>query len=105
MALTDYAIELADAWLPSFGFRLASPRQAERRGAHLSLYHQQAWQICQALIDRGVVPDYRTPDRLRLGFAALTTSFADVWDAFDRIRTLVVDGGHGSYPAEPSRVT
>jgi kynureninase len=105
-ALTSYLVELADAWLAPLGFRLASPRDAERRGAHVSLYHPQAWQVCQALIERGrVIPDFRTPDRLRLGLAALTTSFADVWDACDRLRRLVEAGAHLDYPAERARVT
>jgi kynureninase len=105
-ALTEYLIELADAWLTPLGFRLASPRDAARRGSHVSLYHPQAWQICQALIERGrVLPDFRTPDRLRLGLAALTTSFADVWDAMDRLRALVADAAHLGYPTDRSRVT
>src|SRR5262249_23572666 len=56
----------ADAWLAPLGFRLASPRDAERRGSHVTLHHPHAWQVCQALIDHQVIPDYRTPDRLRL---------------------------------------
>jgi kynureninase len=106
VALTSYLVELADAWLTPLGFRLASPRDAAQRGSHVSLYHPQAWQVCQALIERGrVIPDFRTPDRLRLGLAALTTSFTDVWDAADRLRTLVEAGEHLAYPAERARVT
>jgi kynureninase len=105
-ALTSYLVELADAWLAPLGFRVASPRDPDRRGSHVSLHHPQAWQVCQALIERGrVLPDFRTPDRLRLGLAALTTSFADVWDAMDRLRRLVEAGEHHAYPAERSRVT
>lgn len=106
MALTSYLVELADAWLAPLGFRLASPRDARLRGSHVSLHHPQAWQISQALINRAnVVPDYRTPDRLRLGPAPLTTRFVDVWDALDRLRTLVEAGEHLGYPTEHGRVT
>jgi kynureninase len=104
-ALTSYLVELADAWLEPLGFALASPRDAERRGSHVSLHHPQAWQVCQALIERRVIPDFRTPDRLRLGLAPLTTSFADVWDAADRLRTIVAAGDHLAYPATRARVT
>jgi len=105
-ALTSYLVELADAWLAPLGFVLASPRDAELRGSHVSLYHPQAWQVCQALIERGrVIPDFRTPDRLRLGLAPLTTSFVDVWNAVDRLRALVEAGEHLAYPAERARVT
>ncbi|CAN5846581.1 hypothetical protein BH18ACT7_BH18ACT7_16710 [soil metagenome] len=105
MALTSYLVELADAWLVPLGFRLASPREAERRGSHVTLYHSDAWRICRALIDRRVVPDFRTPDRLRLGPAPLTTSYAEVWDGLDRLRRLVEDGVHESYADSRSRVT
>jgi kynureninase len=105
MAMTSYLVELADAWLAPLGFRLASPRDPARRGAHISLEHPAAWQVCQALLDRGVVPDYRTPDRLRLGPAPLTTRFTEVHDAMAVIRDLVAAGTHRDYPEEIARVT
>ena len=104
-ALTDLAVALADAWPADSGVVLASPRDGGRRGSHVTFAHPQAWQLTQALIDRGVVPDYRTPDRVRLGLAPLYTRFVDVWDAMDRFRALLADGRWAAYPAEPSRVT
>lgn len=104
-ALTGYLIELADTWLAPLGFRLASPRDPARRGAHVTLHHRDAWQICQAMIDRGVVPDYRAPERLRLGPAPLYTRFTDVYDAMTRIRDLVATGDHDAYPVDRARVT
>jgi len=104
-ALTELVIALADEWLTGYGVTVASPRAAARRGSHVSLAHPQAWQLTQALIDRGVVPDFRTPDRLRLGPAPLYTRFVDVWDALDRLRALLADGAHEAYPTERARVT
>jgi kynureninase len=103
--MTALLIELADVWLTTHGVRVASPREAERRGSHVTLAHPQAWQLTQALIARGVVPDFRTPDRVRLGPAPLYTRFVDVWDAMDRLRTVLADGAHEEFPAEPARVT
>jgi kynureninase len=71
----------------------------------VSLHHPEAWQLCQALIDAGVVPDFRTPDRLRIGPAPLYTRYSDVWDGVDRLRAIAASGAHRAYPAEPSRVT
>jgi len=105
LALTSYLVELADDWLEPLGFRLASPRDPERRGSHVTLHHLEAWQACQALIDHQVVPDFRTPDRLRLGLSPLTTSYEDVWRALDLLRRLVTDGAHRNYPTVRSRVT
>jgi kynureninase len=105
-ALTSYLIDLADAWLTPLGFSVATPRDPARRGAHVSLQHEQAWPICQAYIDRSrVIPDFRSPDRLRLGPAPLTTRFVDVWEGLLRLRTLVENGEYESYATVHSRVT
>lgn len=103
--LTGYAQLLAEEWLRPLGVTIASPRQPSRRGAHLTLHHEQAWQVCQAMIARGVVPDFRTPDRLRLGFAPLTTSYDEVWRGLDHIRQIVRDGEHRAFPAARTAVT
>ena len=89
VALTGYLINLADAWLAPHGVTVASPRQDERRGAHVTLAHPEAWRISQALIADGVIGDYRTPDRLRLGPAPAFSRFTDVWDALDILRRIM----------------
>jgi kynureninase len=104
-ALTELVVRLADAWLAPHGVTVASPRDAARRGSHVSLQHPQAWQLTQALVDRGVVPDFRTPDRLRLGPAPLYTRFVDVWDAMDRLRDVVASRAYEAYDTAPGRVT
>src|SRR5215471_10052116 len=105
VALTRYLIQLADRWLEPHGFRLASPRADARRGSHVTLYHPHAWQVSQALVAAGVIGDYRTPDRLRLGPVPITTRFCDVWDALDRLRKVAADGTYADLPAERARVT
>jgi kynureninase len=104
-ALGELVVALADAWLAPHGVALASPRDPARRGAHVTLTHPSAWQLTQALVDRGVVPDFRTPDRVRLGPAPLYTRFVDVWDALDRLREVLASGAHEGYPTERARVT
>ena len=104
-ALTGYLIELADEWLTSLGFTVASPRDATRRGGHVSLGHDDAWQISQALIREKVVVDYRTPDRVRLGPVPITTRFTDVFDALERLRKIAADKSYTDIPARPSGVT
>jgi kynureninase len=103
--LTSYLLELADEWLRPLGFILASPRDPIRRGAHVSLRHDDAWQISQALIRDGVIGDYRTPDRLRLGPVPIYTTFTEVWSAVDRLRDIAATKSYADIPAEPSQVT
>ncbi|MBJ7453084.1 MAG: aminotransferase class V-fold PLP-dependent enzyme [Blastococcus sp.] len=104
-AMTDLVVALGDEWLVPAGATLASPREAVRRGSHITFAHPQAWQLTQALVDRSVVPDFRTPDRVRLGPAPLYTRFVDVWDAMDRFRAVLADRSYEAYPAERARVT
>ena len=104
-ALTALVVDLADQWLAGHGVRLASPRDPAGRGGHVTLAHPQAWQLTQALLERGVVPDFRTPDRVRLGPAPLYTRYVDVWDAMDRFREVLASGAHHRFPAQRARVT
>jgi kynureninase len=78
VALTEYAIALHDAWLAPLGFTLGSPREFGRRGSHVSVRRADARELTRALIDAGVIPDFRAPDSVRLGLSPLTTSFSDV---------------------------
>ncbi|HET7686226.1 MAG TPA: aminotransferase class V-fold PLP-dependent enzyme [Candidatus Limnocylindria bacterium] len=104
--LTALAIRLADAWLAPLGFEVATPRDPDRRGAHVALRHADAWRIDRALIERAnVVPDFRQPDVIRLGFSPLTTRFADVWDGLDRLRRLVERNEHLTVDVGGHRVT
>jgi kynureninase len=106
IALTELIIALHDEWLAPRGFRLASPRDAALRGSHVALAHPDGYRISQALIAHArVIPDFRPPDRIRLGPAPVTTRFVDVWDAMDRLRRVVVDGLHLSFDPSPARVT
>ena len=88
-ALGDYYIALMDERCVGRGFTLTSPRDAAQRGSHVSFAHANAWPICRALAARGVIGDFRAPDVLRMGFAPLYTSFADVWHAVDAIRAVI----------------
>jgi kynureninase len=85
-ALGRWVIQLADAWLAPLGYTLASPRQDDRRGAHVTLRHPDAERLSRTLIDDGVLVDFRCPDGIRLGLSPLSTSFTEVWHAMDHIR-------------------
>ncbi|MEA2126330.1 MAG: kynureninase [Solirubrobacteraceae bacterium] len=71
------------------GVELASPRDAERRGSHVALQHPDARALNDRLIEAKVVGDFRTPDVIRLAVAPLYTRYVDVWDAMNRLRSLI----------------
>lgn len=105
-ALTSYAIDLHDDLLAPLGVEVGTPRDPERRGAHVSFRHCDAWPICRALIERaGVVPDFRGPDTVRFGFPPLYTRFADVREAVERLQRVVELGEYREVDASLTRVT
>jgi kynureninase len=58
-----------------------SPHDHALRGSQLSFAHDDAYAVMQALIERGVIGDFRQPNLLRFGFTPLYTRYIDVWDA------------------------
>jgi kynureninase len=91
IALTEYAIALHDARLAPLGFELGSPREAVRRGAHVSIRRADARELTRRMIAAGIIPDFRAPDSIRLGLSPLTTTFDEVHRAIDRIADLAAN--------------
>ena len=103
---TEMMIQLYDAWLADLGFSLLTSRNPQERGGHISLRHPDAARICTALREfASVIPDYRTPDAIRLAIAPLPTSYVEVWDGFARIRDLVISRQYEKIKITDSRVT
>ena len=103
---TQMMIDLHDAWLAPLGFELNTSRDPKERGGHISLVHPDAAQICVALREiSNVIPDYRTPNSIRLAISPLPTSFVEVWDGFARMRDLVASGQYKTIKEGGSRVT
>ena len=92
LALTELVIEYVGAHLPDV--EVMTPRDPARRGGQVSLRHPRAYEVTQALIARGVIGDFRTPDVIRLGFAPLYLRFADVWDAITGLRDILESGAY-----------
>ncbi len=103
---TAMMIDLYDAWLADLGFTLLTSRDASERGGHISLGHPDAARICVALRQfANVIPDYRTPNSIRLAIAPLPTSYVEIWDGFQRIRDLVASRQYEKIQQSDSRVT
>ena len=103
---TQMMIDLFDEWLAPLGIELNTSRLSDERGGHISLVHPDAAQICIALRQiSNVIPDYRTPNSIRLAISPLATSYAEVWDGFDRMRELVASGRYKEVQESGSRVT
>jgi kynureninase len=109
---TEYLIYLAQEELVPLGYQIGSPLDPTQRGSHVSLQHPEAYRICRALIDPQpedtnlrVVPDFRSPDNIRLGIAPLYTSFSDIHRAVERLKTILEDKIYLTYSKEQLAVT
>ena len=93
-ALGDLFLRLAAERLAEFDVIPASPEDAGERGAQVSLRHPEGYALVQALNARGVVGDFRGPDLMRFGLAPLYVRYADVRDAVEALRLILVNGEH-----------
>ncbi len=94
LALTATFMDLVESRCAGHGFRLATPRDPHCRGSQVALAHEQAYGVVRALMERGVVGDFRAPDIARFGFAPLYLRFIDVWEAVDRLAGVLADQAH-----------
>ena len=103
---TQLMIDLFDEWLAPLGYTLLTSRNPQERGGHISIGHPDAAKICIALRKfANVIPDYRTPNAIRLAMAPLPTSYVEVWDGFARIRDLTESRQYEQVEGSDSRVT
>jgi kynureninase len=103
---TQMMIDLYDEWLAPLGIELNTSRDPKERGGHISLVHPDAAQICVAMRTiANVIPDYRTPNSIRLAISPLPTSYVEIWDGLERMRDLVASGRYKEAVEGGSRVT
>jgi kynureninase len=84
--LTGFAIEMVDSWPANLGVRVASPRESALRGGHLTIVRPDFRELMPALDARGVIPDFRAPDGIRIGLSPLSTSFVELYEGMQVIR-------------------
>jgi len=90
--LTELFIQLVEARCGEFGVELECPREGARRGSQVSFSHENSYEIMQALIERGVIGDFRAPNVMRFGFTPLYVGYRDVWNAVEVLRDILATG-------------
>ena len=94
VALSERFLFKVRQTLLTLGFEIASPLDEKNRGSHVSLSHSSALAIGQSLInEQSTIPDVRPPDLVRFGFAPLYTTFSEVEECVNRIKTVIEGGG------------
>ncbi len=105
LALTDYLIALFELQLEPLGFELVTPREPDYRGGHVSLKHPEAMRICQVLRTKGIIPDYRPNNIVRLAPVALYNSFEDCTITVKTLAQIVRDREFETVPVSRGVVT
>ncbi len=112
--LTEFAVAVFRRWLEPLGVELASPADPERRGGHITLEHPLFRELTAGLWAAGVIPDFRSPQGLRLGLSPLSTSFTEVLTGLsvitDQLGQLAAESSstastHTDQPASPGVIT
>lgn len=89
LQLTNYLMTLIDAELSEYEFIVANPREDAARGGHIYLEHKEAARICKALKENNVIPDFRTPNGIRLAPVALYNTFEEVWETVQILKKIM----------------
>ncbi|MGI8820495.1 MAG: kynureninase [Chthoniobacterales bacterium] len=105
LALTEFLMRGVEEELTDLGFRIGTPREPARRGGHVSLRHAEAQPICLALRARGVIPDFRKPDVIRLAPSPLYNTFTELWEALQVLKEITAEGSYEKFAATPALVT
>ncbi len=105
IALTEFIINCVDEELSEMGFQIGTPREARRRGGHVSIRHEQAQPMSLALRARGVIPDFRRPDVIRFAPSPLYNTFMECWDAIQYLREITATRAYEEFESTPALVT
>jgi kynureninase len=107
LKITGYLMFLIDEMLSKtpYNYSIATPREPERRGGHVGVSHTEGWRINQALIARGVIPDFRPPNIIRLAPIPLYTSYHDVWKVAQHLKEVIDRREYVRYKDEITTVT
>jgi len=107
LKITGYLMYLIDEMLSMepYNYGIVTPREPERRGGHVGVCHEEGWRINQALIARGVIPDFRPPNIIRLAPVPLYTSYHDVWKVAQHLKAVIDNKEYEKYSEDRGTVT
>ena len=92
LALTTLFMDLVAQECAEFPLTLNTPVDPRHRGSQVGYEHPEGFAVVQALIARGVIPDYREPRIMRFGFTPLYIRFEDVWNAVAILKDVLQTG-------------
>jgi kynureninase len=107
LGMTRFLMDMADALLAAapYGFTVGTPREDDRRGGHVALVHPEGMRIAEALRARGVVPDFRPPDIVRIAPVALYNTYTEIWALVRHLLEIVDMKEYDRFPVERKAIS
>jgi kynureninase len=107
LGMTRFLMDMADALLAAapYGFTVGTPREDDRRGGHVALVHPEGLRIAEALRARGVVPDFRPPDIVRIAPVALYNTYTEIWALVRHLLEIVDMKEYDRFPVERKAIS
>ena len=105
-----FLLEMIQKFLVPIGFSVASPLDINKRGSHISIQHKEGYRINRAMIEpfdssKSIIPDFRPPNNIRIGIAALYNTFQELHETIVRIKQIVDEKQYEKYSTEKLNVT
>lgn len=100
LAITQYFMDLIEHELAGMGFAIGNPRDDLRRGGHIALEHREAARICKSLKEKGIIPDFRAPNIIRLAPVALYTTYEEVWNVVRALKAIMTEKHYEKFTNE-----
>ncbi len=107
LKMTSYLIYLVDKLLAEkpYNFSIGTPREIKRRGGHLAVEHADGMRICEALRARGVVPDFRPPNVIRMAPIPLYNTYYEVWKVVQHMKAIIDKKEYEKCPKERKQIS
>jgi len=107
LKMTSYLMYLVDEVLSGYpyNFTIGTPREAQRRGGHVAIEHEESLRISEALRVRGVVPDYRPPNIIRIAPIPLYNTYYEIWMVIQHLREIIDKRECEQFPKERKMVS
>jgi kynureninase len=107
LRMTGYCMELVDELLSAepYGFSIGTPRQEERRGGYVAIIHPEGMRISAALRARGVIPDFRPPDIIRVAPVALYNTFSELGELAKHLREIIERREYERFPKQRGTIS
>ncbi|MFX0151219.1 MAG: kynureninase [Candidatus Hodarchaeota archaeon] len=91
--MTEYMMYLIDQFLAEepYNASIGTPRDPNKRTGHVALEHNEALKICETLLKKNVIIDYRPPNIVRIAPAALYNTYQEIWSVVQIIKKIITD--------------